>query len=757
MSPRFRTIGGWLYRRAENLLAAMLTLMFAAFILQIVFRYLLNLPIGWTNEISVVLWIWLVLFGAAFVVREEEEIRFDLLYGAAGPRMRRIMFLVSAVALVVLYAMSLPAVFDYVTFMKVEKTAYLKIRFDWLYSIYIVFVVAIIVRYLWLGVLSAARPGAGRVRPHQGRVRRMNLASPFSVSIVAITVLAFLGLPIGHAMIAGSILYLYLAGLDMGTAAEQFLNGMYSNYIILAVPLFILAAELMNIGSMTERLLRFCDAVVGRFRGGLAYVNVVQSIIFAGMSGSAIADAAGTGKMMQMMMTKDGKYTPSYAAALTAVTAVIGPIIPPSIPMVIYALVSDASIGYLFLGGVLPGLLMAFAQMGIVAWQARTRNFPVEAPTPLRELPGITWRAFPSLMMPVVLLGGIYSGVDHADRGGRRGRGLCAGHLRRALPKRRLCRFLPIHAGQRAHHGVDRHADRRRAGVQLCGDRREHSRLAARPADQLGPLADRLPDPRQHPFAAARMRAGGNDDPADHRPRADPDGAGAGNRHGAFRRDGGRQHHARPGHAALWPAAVHHDAHRRSPASRHRSRCPAVPVGDDRVARSSSPSSRRSCCGCRGCSGIRADRGDMALPKPIFILNGPNLNRLGKREPEIYGTTTLAEIEAMCRAAAGDWPVRFHQSNFEGEIVELIHEAIDDGAGIIINPAGLSFTSIAILDALKMFSGPIIEFHISNIHRREAIYHHSLVSKAATAVLAGLGARGYPIAVTAMKGMLESR
>lgn len=239
----------------------------------------------------------------------------------------------------------------------------------------------------------------------------MNLASPFSLSVVAITALAFLGLPIGHSMIAGSILYLLLAGLDMGTAAEQFLNGMYTNYIILAVPLFVLAAELMNIGSMTERLLRFCDAFVGRFRGGLAHVNIVQSIIFAGMSGSAIADAAGTGKMMQMMMTKDGKYTPSYAAALTAVTAVIGPIIPPSIPMVLYALVSDASIGYLFLGGVVPGLLMAAAQMIIVGFQARRHNFPVEAPTPLRELPKITWRAFPSLMMPVVLLGGIYSGV----------------------------------------------------------------------------------------------------------------------------------------------------------------------------------------------------------------------------------------------------------------------------------------------------------------------------------------------------------
>lgn len=239
----------------------------------------------------------------------------------------------------------------------------------------------------------------------------MNLASPLSLSVVAITALAFLGLPIGHAMIAGSILYLMLAGLDMGTAAEQILNGMYSNYIILAVPLFILAAELMNIGSMTDRLMAFCNAIVGRFRGGLAHVNILQSIIFAGMSGSAIADAAGTGKMMQQMMTKDDKYPASYAAALTAATAVIGPIIPPSIPMVLYALVSDASIGYLFLGGVVPGLLMALAQMLIVVVDARRRNFPVEKPTPLRELPRITWRAFPSLMMPVVLLGGIYSGA----------------------------------------------------------------------------------------------------------------------------------------------------------------------------------------------------------------------------------------------------------------------------------------------------------------------------------------------------------
>lgn len=239
----------------------------------------------------------------------------------------------------------------------------------------------------------------------------MNLTSPFSIALVVITGLAVLGLPIGLSMICGSILYLLVRGQDMGIAAEQMLNGMYQNYIILAVPLFVLAAELMNNGSLSERLLNWCNAVVGRFRGGLAHVNVLQSIIFAGMSGSAIADAAGTGKMMTHLMIRDGKYPTAFAAALTASSAVIGPIIPPSIPMVLYALVSDASIGFLFLAGVLPGVLMGLTQMGLIALTAKRRNFPVEAPTPVRDLPLITWKSLPALMMPVVLMVGIYGGV----------------------------------------------------------------------------------------------------------------------------------------------------------------------------------------------------------------------------------------------------------------------------------------------------------------------------------------------------------
>jgi C4-dicarboxylate transporter, DctQ subunit len=150
MTTSSRVIGSWLARRAENIAAAMLAAMFAAFLLQIAFRYLLGLPIGWTHEISVVLWLWLVLFGAAFVVSEREEIRFDIIYGAVGPGPRRVMALISAFAVIALYTLSLPAVIDYVTFMKVERTSYLKIRFDWLFSIYVVFAVATIIRYIWI-------------------------------------------------------------------------------------------------------------------------------------------------------------------------------------------------------------------------------------------------------------------------------------------------------------------------------------------------------------------------------------------------------------------------------------------------------------------------------------------------------------------------------------------------------------------------------------------------------------------------------
>ena len=182
----------------------------------------------------------------------------------------------------------------------------------------------------------------------------MSLA--FTLCLLALFTLAAIGTPIAFSMILAAIVYLALSGQDLGLAAEQIIQGLYDSFILLAVPLFIVAANIMNAGTISDRLLQFCVAAVGRFRGGLGHVNVVASLIFSGMSGSAVADAAGIGKIIIGMMTKNGRFTPGYAAAITAASATIGPIIPPSIPMVMYALVSDTSIGYLFRGDTLPGI-----------------------------------------------------------------------------------------------------------------------------------------------------------------------------------------------------------------------------------------------------------------------------------------------------------------------------------------------------------------------------------------------------------------
>ncbi|MEO9227613.1 MAG: TRAP transporter large permease [Devosia sp.] len=220
----------------------------------------------------------------------------------------------------------------------------------------------------------------------------------------------FIGMPIGHAMLASGIVYFLLNGSDMGLLASQSANGIYGNFVMLAVPLFIFAAELLNAGKMTDKLFGFASLLVGRMRGGLAQVNIVASVIFAGMSGSALADAAGPGKISIDMMIRAG-YRPGFAAALTASASILGPIIPPSIPMVLYGVVSNTSIGYLFLGGVFPGLFIAGVLMVVVAIQARVQNFPTQ-PKPTRsEAIAVSRDAGPTLLLPVILLGGIYSGA----------------------------------------------------------------------------------------------------------------------------------------------------------------------------------------------------------------------------------------------------------------------------------------------------------------------------------------------------------
>ena len=233
----------------------------------------------------------------------------------------------------------------------------------------------------------------------------------FALCIATLFGLAAIGAPVAYAILVSAFVYLAAGGNSIGVAGKVLMDGLYQSFILLAVPLFIVAANIMNAGTISDRLLQFCVAIVGRFRGGLGHVNVVASLIFSGMSGSAVADAAGIGRIIIDMMTKSGHYTRGYAAAITAASATIGPIIPPSIPMVLYALVSNTSIGYLFLGGIVPGLLMGAVLMAMNWWISMRRNFLLEDPVPLAAIPGLTVKAFPALLMPAILLYGIYGGV----------------------------------------------------------------------------------------------------------------------------------------------------------------------------------------------------------------------------------------------------------------------------------------------------------------------------------------------------------
>ncbi len=237
------------------------------------------------------------------------------------------------------------------------------------------------------------------------------MSMELALCLITLIGLAGIGTPIGYSIMLASLVYLGMAGMDLALTGEKILQGLYKSFVLLAVPLFIVAANIMNAGTISERLLNFCVAAVGRFRGGLGHVNVVASLIFSGMSGSAVADAAGIGKIIIEMMTKDGRYSGGYAAAITAASATIGPIIPPSIPMVLYALVSNASIGALFLAGIVPGLVMGAVLMAMNTYLAHKRGFALEEPVPLRQLPKVTANAFPALLMPVILLYGIYGGV----------------------------------------------------------------------------------------------------------------------------------------------------------------------------------------------------------------------------------------------------------------------------------------------------------------------------------------------------------
>jgi C4-dicarboxylate transporter, DctM subunit len=221
---------------------------------------------------------------------------------------------------------------------------------------------------------------------------------------------AVLRLPLALVMFAGGASYLFATKQDIGLLVGQVMNQMSAMYVLVAIPMFILAANIMNAAGISDRLWAAANVMVGRFRGGMGHVTVLASMIFSGISGSAVTDAAGPGIVAMRMMRDSGKYPAGLAAAITAASATIAPIIPPSIPLVIYALLSGASIGALFLAGVVPGILMGGALMIAIWIIASKRNLGTGEVIPLREAPRILARAALSFTLPVVLLGGLFSG-----------------------------------------------------------------------------------------------------------------------------------------------------------------------------------------------------------------------------------------------------------------------------------------------------------------------------------------------------------
>jgi tripartite ATP-independent transporter DctM subunit len=236
------------------------------------------------------------------------------------------------------------------------------------------------------------------------------MAIQFYLPIIILALTLLFNMPITYGMLASGAFYLLLSGADIGMIVDQVMGTMFTGYVLMAVPLFIFTANVMNSGKVTDSMFEFCKGLIGRRRGALAYVNVLISLIFSGMTGSAIADASGIGIIEINAMKNDG-YDKPFSCALTAASATIGPIFPPSIPFVIYAMLSGASVGALFLGGMIPGLVIAIALTFYISYISKKRNYPRGSHYNFKEFVKFTFKAFPALLTPVILLVGIYTGI----------------------------------------------------------------------------------------------------------------------------------------------------------------------------------------------------------------------------------------------------------------------------------------------------------------------------------------------------------
>ena len=230
------------------------------------------------------------------------------------------------------------------------------------------------------------------------------------MTLIVFVLIFFLRMPIAIGMISSAVVYLLVKGADLSMVVNQVMNTFFTNYVIIAVPLFIFTANVMNTGKVTDMIYNFATSVMGRVRGALGHVNILGSLLFSGMTGSAIADAAGLGKI-EIEAMRDAGYEVEFACAMTAASATSGPTFPPSIPLVIYAMLSSTSVGALFLSGVVPAVLLTIFLMIYVAIVSHIRNYPRGEKIVWKVFLKNTLSAIPALLTPVILLIGIYTGV----------------------------------------------------------------------------------------------------------------------------------------------------------------------------------------------------------------------------------------------------------------------------------------------------------------------------------------------------------
>mgnify|MGYP000848013419 FL=1 len=245
----------------------------------------------------------------------------------------------------------------------------------------------------------------------------MQVTFTMFIPVIVLLICFIVRVPVGFSMLAAAAAYLLAVGKNLGLVADAVMGSLYSSTTIIAAPLFIFTANIMTSSKVSDYMYAFAKAIFGKVRGATAYMNIVVSLIFAGMSGSAVADAAGSGLMEIEEMRKDG-YDMPFSCALSATTAVVGPIFPPSIQMVIFAMLTGASVGKLFMGGVIPAVVICLGFAGYVVYISHKRLYPRGKAYTAKEFLSFTWKALPALLTPVILLGGIYTGIVNATESG---------------------------------------------------------------------------------------------------------------------------------------------------------------------------------------------------------------------------------------------------------------------------------------------------------------------------------------------------